>query len=30
MQKFKTDIIPVKFKPYFTNVNKIHNHLKDF
>ena len=30
MQKFKTDIIPVKFKPYFTNVNKIYNHFTRF
>ena len=25
--KFKRDILPVNFKPYFTNINKIHNHL---
>ena len=30
MHKFKKDILPVNFKPYFTNVNKIHNHLKIF
>ena len=26
----KIDILPIKFKPYFTNVNKINNHLTRF
>ena len=30
MHKFKRDILPINFKPYFTNVNKIHNHLTRF
>ena len=27
MHKFKRDILPVNFKPYFTNIKKVHNHL---
>ena len=30
MHKFKRDTLPVNFKPYFTNVNKMHNHLTRF
>ena len=30
MHKFKTDTLPVNFKPYFTRVNKIHNHSTRF
>ena len=30
MHKFKRDILPINFKPYFTNINKIHNHQTRF
>ena len=30
MHKFKRDTLPVNFKPYFTTVNKIHNHSTRF
>ena len=30
MHKLNRDILPVNFKPYFTNINKIHNHLTKF
>ena len=30
MHKFKRDILPINFKPYFTNLNKMHNHLTIF
>ena len=30
MHKFKRDILPINFKPYFTSINKIHNHSTRF
>ena len=30
MYKLKKGILPVNFKPYFTSINKIHNHSKRF
>ena len=30
MHKFKRYILPVNFKSYFTNLNKIHNNLTRF
>ena len=30
MQKFKKDSLSLNFKPYFTRVNKIHNHSTRF
>ena len=30
MYKFKKGILPVNFNPYFTSINKIHNHSRRF
>ena len=30
MYKFKKGILPVNFNPYFTSINKIHNHSTRF
>ena len=30
MYKFKKGILPVNFSPYFTSINKIHNHSSRF
>ena len=30
MHKFKRDTLPLNFKSYFTNINKMHNHLTRF
>ena len=30
MHKFKIKVLPINFRPYFTNTNKIHHHSTIF